>query len=103
MAHTTPAKLRDLKEILKEISSWDSIRERGAGIFYFRSVPFLHFHDKDGERWAHVKNEKKWKMLILPFEANNSSKTSFLKNVRKLYLQSLRLRGAVRQEHLARP
>ncbi len=92
MGHTAPSKLADLKDILTEVKSWEFIKQKGIGIFYFRSVPFLHFHDKKGERWAHVKNGMKWETVSLPFRAKRIERKDFLKQVRKYYDQISKIR-----------
>ena len=71
--------VKALKKIIEEIAGWDAIKEKGTGIFYFRSTPFMHFHDKDGERWAHVKNGKKWGVLEIPFDAKQTQQKDFMK------------------------
>lgn len=52
MAHCPFEKLADLANILEKIRAWPDIREPKPGIFYYKRLPFLHFHEKDGRRWG---------------------------------------------------
>jgi hypothetical protein len=80
MGHTPADKLKDIKDVLSEIRKWPGIKEKGVGIFYFKSIPFLHFHDKDGARWADVKTKTGWgKPIDLPFDASSIQRRRFLK------------------------
>ena len=60
---------------------YENIKEKSSGVFYFKSVPFLHFHDKDGKRWADVKVGSEWKHLEIDFKPSEKAKNSFLKSV----------------------
>ena len=55
MAHTKPEDLRDLEQELEALRALQNVREKSKGVFYYKSLPFLHFHDKDGARWADLK------------------------------------------------
>ena len=80
MGHTSADNLKDIAEVLREIRAWPGIKEKGIGIFYLKSIPFLHFHDKDGKRWADVKTKDGWGApLNLPFDPGLSQKADFLK------------------------
>lgn len=86
MAHCPYEKLKDLESVLDKIRKWDGIREPKNGIFYFKSVPFLHFHIKDGKRWADAKLGKEWgPPMDIPFEATAKQKAAFLKEVEHRY------------------
>lgn len=60
MAHCPYSELADLEAALAEIRTWDRIRERSPGVFYYKSTPFLHFHIQDGVRWADARRGKDW-------------------------------------------
>jgi len=79
MAHTKPADLKDLEQELSELRSLPGLKEKSPGIFYFKSVSFLHFHDKDGKRWADVKVDGCWNKLPVDFRASTAAKAKFLK------------------------
>ncbi len=88
MGHTKADNLLDLKDELKMISELEGIKEKSPGIFYFKSIGFLHFHDKDDVRWADVKTKEGWKKLEIDFKANKAVKKKFLEDVH-LYYQKL--------------
>lgn len=86
MGHTRPDQLKDLQTTLDEIRNWVGIKETAANIFYLKSKPFLHFHDKDGRRWADVRDGGTWgKQLDVPFESSATQRCAFLEEVRRRY------------------
>lgn len=82
MAHTKAADLKDLEQELSELRSLTGLKEKSPGIFYFKSTSFLHFHDKDGKRWADVKIDGAWKNVPVDFRATAAGKASFLKTAK---------------------
>lgn len=60
MAHCPYSDLADLEPALAEIRTWKDIREKSPGVFYLKRTPFLHFHIKDGVRWADARCGKDW-------------------------------------------
>lgn len=86
MGHTSYDDLSDLKSILAQLRKLPGIKEPKPGIFYYKSAGFLHFHDKDGERWADVRSGESWGAPItIPFDAARKDKAKFLKEVLKRY------------------
>jgi len=85
MGHTKPENLLDISAELRAVRHLDSIEERKPGIFYLKRIPFLHFHDKDGKRWADIKTTMGWKQIDLNFKATASSRRRFLADVRRAY------------------
>jgi hypothetical protein len=81
MGHTKFKDLADLSVELKIVGKLTGIKEKSPGIFYYKSIPFLHFHDKDGDRWADVKVEGDWVKIMVPFLISKKEKTFFLKKV----------------------
>lgn len=81
MGHTKPEMLKDLKNELESIRKLEGIREKSFGVFYLKSIPFMHFHDKDGERWADVKTPLGYKKIPISFDALASKRKSFLKEI----------------------
>ena len=61
MGHTKPDALKDLGAEFDLIRSLSGIKEKSPGTFYFNAIPFVHFHDKDGERWVDLKVNQEWK------------------------------------------
>ncbi|MQQ99285.1 hypothetical protein [Glaciimonas soli] len=55
MKHAGSATLDSLEELLTSLQSIIGLRERSRGVFYFRSKPFLHFHDDPTGLFADLK------------------------------------------------
>jgi hypothetical protein len=82
MGHARHEDLLDLEDVLREIRKLPGISERSHGVFYLKRLPFLHFHTKDGNRWADVKVGTSWGPEIpLPFQCGSRAKRRFLKAV----------------------
>ncbi len=86
MGHIKQEKIEDLKKELDAIRGFDGIKEKGVGVFYYKSTPFMHFHDKDDKRWADVKcPDGAWLHIEIQFSAKAQQKKLFLKKVEKAY------------------
>ncbi len=85
MAHCPYDKLTDLELELDGIRAWPNIVEMSQGVFYVKSKPFLHFHEKDGQRWADCKVGTSWQKIEVPFGAKKMGRAAFLKAAKKLY------------------
>ena len=86
MAHCPYEKLADLEAVLDAVRSWPAIKEKGQGIFYLKSTPFMHFHEKDGDRWADVREGKAWgEKLEIAFNSSKTKRDRFQKEVRRRY------------------
>ena len=74
MGHARYNDLRGLEKVLDEIRKLPGIAEPTPGIFYLRRVPFLHFHTKDGMRWAEVPHppDTRWASGV-PMQDRNAS------------------------------
>jgi len=72
MAHCTYDQIKDLEGIFAQIRRWPGIREPKPGIFYLKGMPFLHFHTKDGHRWADARCGADWGSRI-PIHPNAGS------------------------------
>lgn len=81
MGHTRAEDLVDLKPEIEKIRELERVTETKPGIFYYKRIPFLHFHDKDGRRWADVKLDGKWIELDIPFKASATKKKELLRSV----------------------
>ena len=81
MGHSKPESRSDLTLELGRIRSLEAMVEKKPGIFYLGNVPFLHFHDKDGRRWADLKVKTGWRSLPIDVDAGNTAKRAFLKSV----------------------
>jgi hypothetical protein len=82
MAHTKPENLRDIAPLLEAIAALPGVVQKKPGIFYLKSIGFLHFHDKDGVRWADVKDENGWRDVPLDFGAGKVAQAKLLKAAR---------------------
>ena len=90
MGHCKDDEILDLKDVLEEIVTWDKIKEKGFGRLYLKSRGFLHFHSKDGRRWADVRDGKDWGDEIdIPLKASMAKKKAFIKEVKKRYENTL--------------
>ena len=78
MAHTKSADLLDLIALRAELSKLAGVQEKKPGIFYRKGAGFLHFHDKDGVRWADVKLDGVWTKVELDFNATAAQKKKLL-------------------------
>jgi hypothetical protein len=85
MGHTKPEDLADIAGELDAIRSLEGIVERSRGVFYYRSSAFLHFHDKDGSRWADVKTPTGYRKVAIEFDAGSAARQRFLSAVRKAH------------------
>jgi hypothetical protein len=85
MAHCPIDQLQDLTSELDQMRSWPAMRERSPGVFYLKSTPFLHFHLKDGQRWADLRQGKDWERLDLPVGAKAPARRTFLAAVAARY------------------
>jgi hypothetical protein len=86
MGHATREDLLDLADVLGELRKLPGITERSHGIFYVKRTPFLHFHTKDGNRWADVRLGQDWGPKIpIAFESGARARQQFLKRVLERY------------------
>ncbi|HXH31814.1 MAG TPA: hypothetical protein VNJ01_13460 [Bacteriovoracaceae bacterium] len=81
MGHTKFEDLSDLSDELNKVRTLIGLKENCPGIFYFKSKPFLHFHDKDGVRWADIRVNDEWLKLDIDFLATKKEKSKFMKKV----------------------
>lgn len=88
MAHTKPEQLKDLELELDALRALENVREKSKGVFYFKSLPFLHFHDKDGARWADLKLKGGgWKKLEIGFDAGKAERVKFLRDAKAAHAE----------------
>lgn len=79
MAHTKPENLHDIAPLLAELADLPGVTQKKPGIFYVKSISFLHFHDKDGVRWADVKDAGGWSQVSLDFGAGKAAQAKLLR------------------------
>jgi hypothetical protein len=86
MAHCPPEALDDIGDVLDAVRAWDGIKEKSFACFYLKAKGFLHFHVKDGERWADVRCGKAWgEPIPLAPGASRPARMAFLKAARRYY------------------
>jgi hypothetical protein len=61
--HASPATLDTIEPLLAGIRSVARLRERRRGIFYLKSIAYLHFHEDPAGLFADVKLKGAWKRL----------------------------------------
>ncbi len=78
--------LGDLEDQLAKIRAWPAVKKKSPGVFYVKSLPFLHFHIKEEKRWADARDGKEWGgQIAVPFGAKMTAKRAFLKEVERRY------------------
>jgi hypothetical protein len=85
VGHTQAKDLKDLAKELSEVRALEGLTEKSPGIFYYKSIGFLHFHDKDGRRWADVKTSNGWQEIEIDFGATKGDRAIFIKKVIDAY------------------
>ena len=63
MKHATPETLDTIGPLLEGIRKIGLLRERQRGIFYLKSVAYLHFHEDPAGLFADVKLGGAWKRM----------------------------------------
>jgi hypothetical protein len=98
MGHARREDLLDVADVLDAIRALPGVSERSPGIFYIGRVPFLHFHTREGDRWADAKAGRDWGPEVpLPFGARGAAKSAFLREVRARYEASVEQGSARRR------
>jgi hypothetical protein len=84
MAHAAADDLQDLELLLEQIRVIPSLKEKSMGCFYYKSKGVLHFHTKDGRRYAHVSDGKKWNEIDLPSPISVTAQKKAFKAIKDL-------------------
>lgn len=63
MKHASPATLDTIEPLLAGVRKVPALRERRRGIFYLKSVAYLHFHEDPAGLFADVKLDGAWKRI----------------------------------------
>ena len=80
MKHATPATLESIEPLLQGIRKVAGLRERGRGIFYRKSIAYLHFHEDPAGLFADVKLKGTWKRMDV---TSSRAKRDLLASVRR--------------------
>ncbi len=91
MAHAKVEDLKDLKFLLENIRTLDGLKEKSLGCFYFKSKGILHFHIKQGRRYAHVSDGQRWHEVDLPSKIGLPAQKKAFSAIRKLLPSSISL------------
>jgi hypothetical protein len=78
--HATPATLDTIEPLLAGIRKVGALRERRRGIFYLKSIAYLHFHEDPAGLFADVKLGGAWKRLDV---TKGDAKRALLASVRR--------------------
>ncbi len=90
MGHASPEELTDLARELAAVRTWPDINEPTPNTFYIRRRPFLHFHTKDGRRWADVRCGADWGPSVeIPSPASAAARAKFLKTIERHYRETV--------------
>lgn len=69
MKHATPRTLDTIETLLAGIRSVSRLREKSRGVFYLKSIAYLHFHEDPAGLFADVKLKGAWKRLDVTRES----------------------------------
>lgn len=84
MAHATAEDLKDLETLLENIRALEDLKEKSLGCFYFKGKGILHFHTKQGRRYAHVSDGKQWREVDLPSKISSLAQKKAFAIIRNL-------------------
>jgi hypothetical protein len=84
MAHAKAEDMKDLTSLLQEIRSIKELKEKSPGCFYFKSKGILHFHTKDGRRYAHVSDTNRWYEVDLPSKMSKTAQKNAFERIFRL-------------------
>lgn len=57
MKHATPETIARIESLLNQVRNFGELREKKAGIYYYKSSAFLHFHEEGNQIYADIKLE----------------------------------------------
>ncbi len=80
MKHASPATLDAIEPLLAAIRKFPTLRERVRGIFYKKSIAYLHFHEDPAGLFVDVKLGGSWKRLEV---SSDRSKRALLASMKR--------------------
>ena len=90
MAHCKYSEIEDLEKALSFARNLEKIKEKKPGIFYLKSRGFLHFHSKDGRRWADIRKGNSWGPEVnIPFKPSQKEINHLIKEIKVCYEQTI--------------
>ncbi len=63
MKHAGATALATIEPLLMELRKLDGLVEKSPGVFYRKSVAFLHFHEDPAGMFADVRGDGEWQRL----------------------------------------
>ena len=63
MKHARDAALDSIEPMLIELRQWDDLREKKRGVFYKKSIAFIHFHEDPAGIFADLRCGSGWLRL----------------------------------------
>ncbi len=84
MAHAKTDDLKDLSRLLENIRTCEGLKEKSPGCFYYKGKGILHFHVKQGRRYAHVSDGKQWHEVELPAQISSLAQKRAFAIIQKL-------------------
>jgi len=79
--HAGQEALDSLESLLSEVRKRKSLTERSRGVFYLKSVAFLHFHEDPAGMFADLRMEKGWTRFPV---SSQSQRRVFLSNLARV-------------------
>ncbi len=79
MKHAGPEALDALENFLGRLRKFNVLREKKRGVFYKKSLAFLHFHEDPAGLFAHVHWEDSWERIEV---TRASQQTALLRRLR---------------------
>jgi len=61
--HAAKATLDALEDVLAQVRKREGLVERSRGVFYRRTVAFLHFHEDPAGLFADLKTSSGWRRM----------------------------------------
>ena len=60
MKHATDSGLNQLEDLLVAVREHQELKERKRGVFYYKAVAFLHFHEDPAGLFADLRCGRDW-------------------------------------------
>jgi len=80
MKHATESALDKLEDLLTKIRKFDVLKEKQRGIFYLKSMAFLHFHEDPAGLFADIKFGNEFKRFPVNTTNEKNALLSEIKN-----------------------
>jgi hypothetical protein len=81
MKHAGEAALAGIEPLLVELRRLEGIRERKPGVFYMKSVAFIHFHEDPAGIFADFRRDREWLRLPVNTSAEHRELVRLLREI----------------------